>query len=81
VISPLFQGPLVENKETSMSLIPVTGGAGFTAAKFVHYALSAARIISLGALTDAGNLDTLQSGELNPNHRFSPGAIPGDIRG
>lgn len=59
-----------------MSLILVTGGAGFIGANFVHHALSrGARIINLDALTYAGNLDSLHAIDGNPNYRFVQGDI------
>lgn len=54
----------------------VTGGAGFIGGNFVHEAVAAGvRVITLDALTYAGNLDTLAALAGNPAHRF----IQGDI--
>ena len=59
-----------------MSLILISGGAGFIGANFVHHALSmGARIINLDALTYAGNLDSLHDADANPNYRFVKGDI------
>ncbi|MBT5108651.1 MAG: dTDP-glucose 4,6-dehydratase [Rhodospirillaceae bacterium] len=59
-----------------MSLIVVTGGAGFIGANFVHHALATgARVINLDALTYAGNLDSLHGADANPNYRFVQGDI------
>jgi len=55
----------------------VTGGAGFIGGNFVLDAVAAGvRVITLDALTYAGNRDTLASLDDNPRHRF----VHGDIR-
>lgn len=56
----------------------VTGGAGFIGGNFVLLTMQRpdVKIINLDALTYAGNLDTLQSLNDNPNHVF----VEGDIR-
>ncbi|PKM07219.1 MAG: dTDP-glucose 4,6-dehydratase [Gammaproteobacteria bacterium HGW-Gammaproteobacteria-4] len=54
----------------------VTGGAGFIGGNFVLDAVAAGvRVITLDALTYAGNRDTLASLEHNPHHRFVHGDI------
>ncbi|SEM44664.1 dTDP-glucose 4,6-dehydratase [Pseudoxanthomonas sp. GM95] len=54
----------------------VTGGAGFIGGNFVLEAVGqGVRVITLDALTYAGNLDTLASLEGNPNHVFAQGDI------
>lgn len=55
----------------------VTGGAGFIGGNFVlrQRRLVAARIINLDALTYAGNLDTLEGLQDDPDHRFVLGSI------
>lgn len=58
----------------------VTGGAGFIGGNFVLQAVNEGkRVINLDALTYAGNLDTLQSLQDNPNHVFVKGDI-GDAK-
>jgi dTDP-glucose 4,6-dehydratase len=55
----------------------VTGGAGFIGGNFVLDAVAAGvRVITLDALTYAGNRDTLAMLDDNPRHRF----VHGDIR-
>ena len=61
-----------------MKTILVTGGAGFIGGNFVHYLLSKremVKVVNLDALTYAGNLDTLQSLQDNPNYHFVEGKI------
>lgn len=59
-----------------MSTWLVTGGAGFIGGNFVLRAVAAGvRVITLDALTYAGNRDTLSSLDANPNHRFVQGDI------
>ncbi|MGY0560293.1 dTDP-glucose 4,6-dehydratase [Luteimonas sp. A277] len=54
----------------------VTGGAGFIGANFVLDAVAAGvRVVNLDLLTYAGNLDTLQPLEGNPDHVFVQGDI------
>jgi dTDP-glucose 4,6-dehydratase len=54
----------------------VTGGAGFIGGNFVLDAVrSGVRVVTLDALTYAGNLDTLAPLEGDPNHRFVHGDI------
>lgn len=58
--------------------ILVTGGAGFIGGNFVHYMVEKYpedMIVNLDALTYAGNLETCQSVENEPNYKF----IKGDI--
>lgn len=58
--------------------ILVTGGAGFIGGNFVHYMVGKYpedMIVNLDALTYAGNLETCQSVENEPNYKF----IKGDI--
>ncbi len=56
----------------------VTGGAGFIGGNFVLLTMQKpdVKVINLDALTYAGNLDTLQPLNDNPNHVF----VEGDIR-
>ena len=61
-----------ENPKTLL----VTGGAGFIGSNFVHHAIAAGRtVVTLDALTYAGNLENLASLDHNPRHTF----IHGDI--
>ncbi len=54
----------------------VTGGAGFIGGNFVLEAVrQGIRVVNLDALTYAGNLDTLQSIQGDPNHVFVHGDI------
>ena len=54
----------------------VTGGAGFIGGNFVLEAVrQGVRVINLDVLTYAGNLDTLQSIQGDPNHVFVHGDI------
>jgi dTDP-glucose 4,6-dehydratase len=55
----------------------VTGGAGFIGGNFVLRQRRAlrARIVTLDALTYAGNLDTLAELSADPDHRFVRGSI------
>lgn len=54
----------------------VTGGAGFIGGNFVLEAVrQGIRVVNLDALTYAGNLDTLQSIQDDPNHVFVHGDI------
>ena len=54
----------------------VTGGAGFIGGNFVLEAVGKGiRVINLDALTYAGNLDTLESLDENPDHVFVHGDI------
>ena len=56
--------------------ILVTGGAGFIGSNFVHHMVSAGyQVITLDALTYAGNLENLRSLENNPKHEFVEGSI------
>ena len=53
--------------------IIVTGGAGFIGGNFVHYMMNKYKdykIICLDALTYAGNMETLESVQDNPNFKF-----------
>jgi dTDP-glucose 4,6-dehydratase len=57
----------------------VTGGAGFIGSAFVRYVLANrpdAHIVTLDALTYAGNLENLVGVQENPRHEF----VRGDIR-
>ena len=57
----------------------VTGGAGFIGSAFVRYALTHHRdvhVVTVDALTYAGNLENLEAATGNPRHRF----VHGDIR-
>lgn len=60
-----------------MRTILVTGGAGFIGGEFVRQAAAGeqTRIVTLDALTYAGNLDNLESVLDNPRHRFVQGDI------
>ncbi|MFT5527499.1 MAG: dTDP-glucose 4,6-dehydratase, partial [Pirellulaceae bacterium] len=60
-----------------MDTILVTGGAGFIGGCFVRMQLAGGdlRIVNLDKLTYAGNLDSLQAVENNPNHVFVQGDI------
>jgi len=60
-----------------MHTVLVTGGAGFIGSNFIHMTLSLnnASIINLDKLTYAGNLDSLDDIESNPQYTF----IQGDI--
>ncbi len=56
----------------------ITGGAGFIGSNFVHYWLKAHpedKVITLDALTYAGNLANLAGCEQNPSHTFVKGSI------
>jgi len=57
--------------------ILVTGGAGFIGANFVlrQMARGNVEVVNLDALTYAGNLDTVDSLDDNPNHVFVLGSI------
>jgi dTDP-glucose 4,6-dehydratase len=58
--------------------ILITGGAGFIGGNFVHFMVKKYpeyTIINLDALTYAGNLETLQKVEAEPNYRFVQGDI------
>ena len=57
----------------------VTGGAGFIGSAFVRHVLEQCpdcHVVTLDALTYAGNLENLAAVEENPRHRF----VHGDIR-
>jgi dTDP-glucose 4,6-dehydratase len=57
----------------------VTGGAGFIGSAFVRYVTTHcpdAYVVTLDALTYAGNLDNLSTVDQSPRHRF----VMGDIR-
>src|SRR5690606_33097822 len=55
---------------------PVTGGARFIGGNFVLDAVrNGVRIVTLAALTYAGNRDTLAALDANPAHVFVPGDI------
>ena len=60
-----------------MKTILVTGGAGFIGGNFVlaQARAGAARVVTLDALTYAGNLDTLAEIANHPNHVFVQGDI------
>lgn len=60
-----------------MSTILVTGSAGFIGSNFVHQWLAeeADTVVSLDALTYAGNLANLESVRANPRHVFVHGDI------
>jgi len=56
----------------------VTGGAGFIGSNFVHYILATYPeydVVTLDALTYAGNLENLKAAEENAHHRFVKGSI------
>lgn len=56
-----------------MNTIIITGGAGFIGANFVYHMLTAHptyRIICIDALTYAGNIETLNDAQSNPNFSF-----------
>lgn len=56
----------------------VTGGAGFIGSNFVHYILEKYpeyKVITLDALTYAGNLENLKRWEHDSRHRFVKGSI------
>ena len=59
----------------------VTGGAGFIGSAFVRYVLATrpeARVVTLDALTYAGNLENLAAVQSNPRHEFRRGDIRDD---
>ncbi len=59
-----------------MALYLVTGGAGFIGSHFVELAIEAGHsIVTLDALTYAGNRDNLSAVEDNPRHTFVHGSI------
>jgi dTDP-glucose 4,6-dehydratase len=60
-----------------MQTIIVTGGAGFIGGNFVHHLLTrqGIQVVTLDALTYAGNLDTLQAVMEDPRHYFIQGKI------
>ena len=59
-----------------MALYLVTGGAGFIGSHFVELAIDAGHsIVTLDALTYAGNRDNLSAVEDNPRHSFVHGSI------
>ena len=61
------------------SLFLVTGGAGFIGSNFVFHMLKAHPdydIVGLDALTYAGNLETLEKAQENPNFVF----VKGDMK-
>ena len=61
-----------------MSRILITGGAGFIGSNFARFRLQQHpqdRVVVLDALTYAGNLESLQDAETNPNFRFVPADI------
>lgn len=56
----------------------VTGGAGFIGSNFIYYMLEKYpdyKIVCLDALTYAGNLETLEEANKNPNFKFVKGDI------
>ncbi len=56
----------------------VTGGAGFIGSNFVHFMLGKYpeyEVVTLDALTYAGNLENLRAAEGNTRHRFVKGNI------
>lgn len=56
----------------------VTGGAGFVGANFVHYVLAERpdwEVVTLDALTYAGNLENLAALEAEPRFRFMHGDV------
>ncbi|MDD3028648.1 MAG: GDP-mannose 4,6-dehydratase, partial [Erysipelotrichaceae bacterium] len=58
--------------------ILVTGGAGFIGGNFVHYMVEKYpedQIVNLDLLTYAGNLETCQKVENQPNYKFVKGNI------
>lgn len=62
-----------------MKNVLVTGGAGFIGSNFVHYMLKTyedIRLVSLDALTYAGNLENLTDVQDDPRYTF----VKGDIR-
>ena len=62
---------------TTHKTILVTGGAGFIGGNFVIRQIlrEHCEVINLDALTYAGNLDTLDGVEADPNHHFVLGSI------
>src|SRR5688572_30576950 len=66
-------------KELNRMKLLVTGGAGFIGSAFVRYVLSTvpeAEVVTLDALTYAGNLENLAPVEADSRHRF----VRADIR-
>src|SRR5262245_30355832 len=61
-----------------MKRVLVTGGAGFISSGFVRHLLAATpyEVVSLNALTYAGNLESLSDVMAHPRPSF----VPGDIR-
>ena len=56
--------------------ILVTGGAGFIGSNFARHAISSGyQVITLDALTYAGNLANLEEIDAHPNHKFIEGSI------
>lgn len=56
----------------------ITGGAGFIGSNFVHHILATYPeydVVTLDALTYAGNLENLKAAEGNAHHRFVKGSI------
>ena len=72
----MFIGHFGEILTVSKGPILVTGGAGFIGSNFARHAiLSGYRVITLDALTYAGNLANLEEIKAHPNHKFIEGSI------
>ena len=60
----------------SKGSILITGGAGFIGSNFARHAISNGyQVITLDALTYAGNRANLSEIDANPNHHFVEGSI------
>ena len=68
----------IDSKFLIFMKLLITGGAGFIGSNFVQYILKTYPeydVVTLDALTYAGNLENLKVAEGNPHHRFVKGTI------